>query len=295
MSTVSFSRNVIRRLAAGARFRAPALLIVPYVLFLIVIFVLPVGFIAKRSLNDPTLTLAHYARLTSEPVYGRVFLNTALLAGAVTIVCLTLGYPLALTMFLSKARVRRALLACVVIPFWTSILVRSYAWLVLLQQQGIVNKTLMALHATTRPLSLLYNAASVVIGMAYVLLPLMTLTLFSSLSTIDPRLSIAAATLGASRSAIFRRVLLPLSRPGILAGATLVFVLALGFFITPALLGGPAHTTVGMLIDVQMNRLLDWGFGSALAMSLTFTVCLLVALGGSNLHVRLLSGSQRRA
>lgn len=295
MSTVSSSKDEVRVPAAGARFRAPALLLVPYVLFLTAIFVVPVGFIAKRSIYDPSPTLAHYTRLSSEPVYAHVFLNTALLAATVTIVCVTLGYPLALTILLSNARLRRTLLACVVVPFWTSILVRSYAWLVLLQHQGIINKTLIALHVTTRPFSLLYNAASVVIGMTYVLLPLMTLILFSSLSTIDPRLSIAAATLGATRFTIFRRVLLPLSRPGILAGATLVFVLALGFFITPALLGGPAHTTVGMLIEVQMNRLLDWGFGSALAMSLAITVLLIVALGGRNLHARLLTGSEGRA
>jgi len=172
-----------------------------------------------------------------------------------------------------------------VLPFFTSIIVRTYAWMVLLGRNGIVNQYLTAVGLTDKPLALLYNQGGVLIGMTYVLLPYMVLTVYSVMLGIDPGLIRAAHSLGASRLQAFRRVFLPLSLPGIAGGTLLVFILSLGFFITPALMGGPSDVMIAMLIEREVEITLNWSFASALAVVLLALT--LVGFLGYNRIVRL--------
>jgi putative spermidine/putrescine transport system permease protein len=160
------------------------------------------------------------------------------------------------------------MLVVVLLPYWTSILVRSYAWLAILQKGGIINQLLLNIGLVREPVQLVYNFTGVVCGMTYIMLPYMVLVLYTSLQSIQGQLVLVAQTLGSTRGEAFRRIVLPLSLPGILTGSTLVFILSLGFFITPALLGGRRQITFSMLIDIQMNQLLDWKFGAALSILL---------------------------
>jgi putative spermidine/putrescine transport system permease protein len=267
------------------------MLIVPYLVYLGCVFLTPLADMALRSVDGADVNTRHYARLLGEPMYARVFLNTGVLAGAVTLLALVLGYPLAFVLWRATPRTRRLLFIAIAVPFWTSILVRSYAWLVILQQRGVVNELLVRAHILERPIQLVYNATGVVLGMTYVLLPFMVLSLYTALRNIDTALPIVAATLGANRQTVFWRIIVPLSWPGITAGVSIVFVLGLGFFVTPALLGGLGQTTVGMLIDAQMNRVLDWGFGSAIAILLTAVIMTVASVAYRNAAVRRLAGN----
>jgi ABC-type spermidine/putrescine transport system permease subunit I len=170
----------------------------------------------------------------------------------------------------------------VVLPFFTSIIVRTYAWMVLLGRNGVVNQYLVALGFTDTPLPFLYNQTGVLIGMSYVLLPFLILTAYSVMRGIDPGLIRAAHSLGASRFQAFRRIFLPLSLPGIAGGTLLVFILSLGFFITPALMGGPSDIMIAMLIEREVEFTLNWSFASALAV-----ILLLVTLVGFALYNRI--------
>ena len=251
-------------------------LIAPVAAYLLVFFFLPLGRLVYQSVVDPGLTTRHYAHLFESDLYIRVVANTAKIAGLVTAATLTLGYPLAYWMGTLGPRAQRAVMFAVTVPFWTSILVRSYAWLVLLQREGVVNKSLLALGLIDEPLELVYNLFGAVCGITYMLLPLMVLSLRQSMAAIDRRLPVVALTLGASPGQAFRRVFFPLSLPGVSAGSTLVFVLSFGYFITPALLGGRRETMIAMLIDIQMNQLFDWGFGTALSVLLMVVVALVL-------------------
>jgi putative spermidine/putrescine transport system permease protein len=173
----------------------------------------------------------------------------------------------------------------VVLPFFTSVIVRTYAWMVLLGRTGLVNQSLTALGLAPGPLPLLYNQAGVLVGMTYVLLPYMVLTLYSVMRGIDGALIRAAYGLGASRLQVFRRIFLPLSLPGVAGGTLLVFILSLGFFITPALMGGPADMMIAMLIEREVEITLNWAFASALAVILLALT--LVGFVGYNRIIRL--------
>jgi putative spermidine/putrescine transport system permease protein len=214
-----------------------------------------------------------------------VLVATFKVSAVVTAVCLALGYPLAYVLTTRRPRTAQLLMIIVVLPFFTSIIVRTYAWMVLLGRNGIVNQYVIALGLTDKPLSLLYNQAGVVIGMTYVLLPYMVLTVYSVMRGIDPGLVRAAHSLGASRFQAFRRVFLPLSLPGIAGGTLLVFILSLGFFITPALMGGPGDIMIAMLIEREVEITLNWSFASALAVVLLALT--LVGFAGYNRIVRL--------
>jgi putative spermidine/putrescine transport system permease protein len=244
------------------------LMLVPAVLVLAVLFAYPLLGIVYRSIYKAGYTLDMYRQIFRVPVYLQVLLATFKVSAVVTIVCLALGYPLAYMLAARRPRTAQLLIIIVVLPFFTSIIVRTYAWMVLLGRNGIVNQYLMALGLTAKPLLLLYNQAGVVIGMSYVLLPYMVLTVYSVMRSIDPGLVRAAHSLGASRLQAFRRVFLPLSLPGIAGGTLLVFILSLGFFITPALMGGPGDMMIAMLIEREVEITLNWSFASALAVIL---------------------------
>jgi putative spermidine/putrescine transport system permease protein len=251
---------------------APALLLVGSV------FLLPVGLLLLRSLSDPRWGLQNYIAALAQPVYLRVFWNTVVIAGSVTGLCLMIGYPVAYTMAHAGERGRRFLVFVILVPFWTSLLVRSYAWLVLLQQNGLVNQALVGTGLLAEPAQLVYNRLGVLIGMVQVQLPFMVLPLYAVLSRIHPRYGQAAATLGAPPSTEFRRVYLPLSLPGVFTGCALVFITSLGYYITPALLGGRQDLMIAQLILIQIGDFGNWGVAGALAIILLFGAAVSLAL-----------------
>lgn len=203
--------------------------------------------------------------------------DTTLIAASTTATTLALGYPLAYALTRTRGLVFGALIAAVVLPHFTSVIVRTYAWMVLLGRSGVVNDALRGAHLIAEPLPLLYGRTGVLIGMTYVLLPYMVLTLYAALRGIDARLLSAARGMGASGRQAFLRVLLPLSAPGAAAGCLTVFILALGFFVTPALMGGRKDMTVAMLIGRQIELTPDWGAAAALALTLLGPTLLLFA------------------
>jgi ABC-type spermidine/putrescine transport system permease subunit I len=261
-------------------------LVAPLLIYLFTFYAFPVGAMMLRSVRDPHWTLAHFAEMLHSPVYLLVLWITLRISLVVTAAVLLLGYPVALV--LARARPARAnlLMVLVLVPFWTSILVRSYAWMALLGRQGIINQALLAMGLIAEPLKLLNTTFAVYVAMVHVLLPFMILPLYAVLRAIDPNLLRAASSLGARPSAAFRQVLLPLSLPGVSAGCLLVFILSLGFYITPALVGGPRDLMMAILIQQQID-LFNWPFGSALSV-----VLLAAALGSYALFARLLGVEQ---
>jgi putative spermidine/putrescine transport system permease protein len=247
--------------------------IMPAVLFLSVAFVYPVGLLLSSSFTDATGALAveHYVRLYDSAVVSRVLVITFKIAAWTTLFSVAAAYPVAYLLATAGRNTRNLLIILVLMPFWTSFLVRTFAWIVLLGRNGVVSE-LAALLGLESP-SLLYNFTGVMIGMVHALMPLCVLTMLSVMEGIDTTLVRAASTLGARPAQAFLRVYLPLSLPGIAAGALLVFITALGFFITPALLGSERETVIVQLIIFQIKEMLNWGFAGSIAVLL-----LLVAL-----------------
>lgn len=243
-------------------------LIGPAILVIAVLFAYPVSWLLMRSITDPELGLQNFRKLVETPVYLKALWNTIVISGSVTAVCVVLGYPIAYTMAHAGERMRRLLIFVVLVPFWSSILVRTFAWMVILQRRGIVNSVLIDIGVIDAPLTLIYNRIGVLIGMSHILLPFMILPLYGVLSRIDPTLSSAAAGLGAPPVRNFCRVYLPLSLPGLVAGSVLVFVMGLGYYITPALLGGPGDMMIAQLIEMQVADFGNWGLAGALALIL---------------------------
>ena len=215
-----------------------------------------------------------YTRLF-DPLYLGIFLRSILMALAATSLCLVLAFPAAL--FISRARRRKYLyLQLVILPFWTSFLVRTYAWLFLLRDTGLINTALQAMGIIHDPLPLLYNNGAVLLGLVYGYLPFMVLPIYATLERLDPTLLEAAADLGARPWAALFRVIVPLSRPGIAAGCILVFIPCLGAYLTPDLLGGGRVEMVGNLVQNQFTTARDWPFGSAVSVLLMALVMLAV-------------------
>lgn len=262
---------------------ASILLILPLALLLGWAFFLPIATFLLRSITEPTLTGAHYAQLVSEPLYVRVMLRTLWVSAATTAITLVLGYPVAVLMTRLRGWLAALVTACVLIPLWTSVLVRSYAWIVLLQRNGIINNWLTEWGMIDRPLALLHTESAVLMAMSQVLLPFMILPIYSTLRNIPQDLTRAALNLGASRTRAFLSVTLPLSLPGVAAGCMMIFVLALGFYITPALVGGPRTLMIATLISQQASELLNWPFAAAIS-----SILLVLSLGITIAFKRLL-------
>lgn len=265
----------------GGRHYSPAAslsLTAPFLLILLLAFVLPILVLLRESLFVPGPTLANYARIFEQPAYLRILFRTLRIAAEVTVSALVFGYPLAWLMANRHGWRLAVLLAAVLLPLWTSVLVRTYAWLVLLQRDGVVNQILSGLHLTDKPIGLLYTEATVVMAMAHVLLPFMILPLYASLRAIPAEYSRAAQVLGASDAAAFREIVLPLSLPGAASGCLMVFLLSLGFFVTPALVGGPQQKMLATLVQQQVTELLNWPFAGAIVGTLLVVVLVLVAI-----------------
>lgn len=250
------------------------MLLAPLALLLGWAFFLPIGRLLLTSVTDPQLNFDNYLRIWNEPLYLTVIWRTIWIAFLTTAIGLVLGYPVAALMARSRGWVAVLATVCVLIPLWTSVLVRSYAWIVLLERRGLINEILLKLGVIDAPLRMLYTDGAVLIAMAHVLLPFMVLPIYSSLQAIPRDLPMAAANLGAGRVRTFVAVVFPLSLPGVFAGCLIVFVMSLGFYVTPALLGGPQTLMIATLIGQQASELLNWPFAGAISL-----VLLVLSLG----------------
>ncbi len=256
--------------------RYGGLLVAPLLIFMLVFYALPVLAMLMRSVAEPDWTLANYQALAGDSVFRNVFWTTLRTAVAVTFGCLVLGYPVALVL-VRPGRMAGLALIIVLLPFWTSILVRSYAWMVLLGRRGLLNEALLASGVIAHPLRILNTSIAVHIAMIHILLPYMILPVANALRQIDPSLGRAALGLGATPFRVFREVILPLSMPGVAAGVLLVFVLSLGFYITPALVGGPRDMTISMLIAQQVDQL-NWPYAACLSATLLAATLAMMAV-----------------
>ena len=263
----------------------PWLLLSPSLVILIGVFVVPLGILGRYSFYRtasggvmvPAWTLDQYARFLLDPHHFRVLGTTVALAFGVTLVTAVLGYPLAYGLARARSPRRRALgVTALLIPLMTSVVVRSYGWMILLASTGVVNASLVAAGIVSRPIQFLFTPTGVVIALAEVLLPFMVLSLLPVLQGVDVALEEASHSLGASPLATFRHISLPLSLPGLVSGSVLVFVLSVGAFATPRLVGGPTTDIITVLIYEQTLSLLNWPFGAAAAWVLLLLVLTLI-------------------
>ncbi len=252
--------------------------VAPLSLFLLLLFILPVTGLLMLSFDHPAGPFANYQRILTVPVYRTALTNTFEIAALVTAICLLISYPLAYLMATVSPSWQRLLAACVLLPFWTSALVRTTAWVILLQRNGVLNAMLTGSGLFEQPVAFVYNLSGVLIGMSHVLMPFVVLPLFAAFRAIDQSVVQAAETLGAGPFALCRRLFLPLTAPGALAGATIVFMSAIGYYLTPALMGGPAQTMVAQLIAFNINTQLDWGLAAALSVVVLAATLLVFAL-----------------
>lgn len=247
-------------------------LVIPPAAVLIVLFgiplllVLAVSFASRGTYGgiEWALTVTNYTSI-ADPLYLRIFWRSLWLAAATTAICLVMGFPLAYVIARAPRRRQGVLLFLVIIPFWTNFLVRTYAWMFILRTEGLLNQVLMSLGLANEPLNLLFTDWAVLIGLVYGYLPFMVLPLYAALERLDRSLIEAAWDLYAKPAQVFTRVVLPLSKPGVIAGCVLVFIPSLGAYVTPDLLGGARTMMVGNLIQHQYLVVRDWPFGSSLS------------------------------
>ena len=266
--------------------------IYPAVLFLLVLFVYPTSLLVGLSAVDVdgNITVSHYSRLFDQGLYTKVLLITLKVAAWTTVFAIVAGYPVAYLLANVRSSLRNTLIIWVLLPFWTSFLVRTFAWLVLLGRKGAINDLLIAVGILDYPIKIIYNFTGVMIGMVHALMPLCVLTMLAVMENIDTNLTKAAGTMGARRGQSFWRIYFPLSLPGVAAGGLLIFVTSLGFFITPALLGGARDTMIVQLIMFQIDSMLNWGFAGAISMLLLGTVLLIFFFYDRWLGLSTLSG-----
>lgn len=245
-------------------------LTVPYLVLVFGLIILPIGWLFYMSFigRDETLSLDNYRRIWESKAYLRIFKTTFQISVLTTLLCAVLGYPL--TYFMSQLSKKWAniCLIGVLIPFWTSLLVRTYAWLVLLQKKGLINTLAVDWGLWSEPIKFVHNTSGTLIGMVHIMLPFLILPLYANMRTIDKDCLKAAANLGATPTRAFWTVFFPLSLPGLFAGLLIVFVLCLGFYVTPALLGGGKVIMVAMKISDNIELYYSWGAASALGVVL---------------------------
>ena len=242
----------------------------PAVLLVFVIMIIPVGWLFWLSFigDDGGFSLEHYQRMIDSKSYARIFITTFKVSVVTTVICILIGYPLAYLFSQLPRKVANLCLITVLIPFWTSLLVRTYAWLVLLQRKGLINSWGIDMGLWEEPLKLVHNFNGTVIGMVHIMLPFLVLPLYGSMRSIDGDYLKAAANLGAKPVQAFWQVFFPLSLPGFFAGTLMVFILCLGFFVTPAVLGGGKIIMVSMRIASNIEIFFNWGAASALGVVL---------------------------
>lgn len=248
----------------------------PAVVTILLVIFMPILWLSSLSVMTPggELTGMYYGRIFNSDLYIKTFIVTLEISVSVTVLCVLLGYPLCY--WISKMPDKRAAIAMifVLLPFWTSVLVRTYAWLVLLQRNGLINQSLISLGVIDTPLQLAHNLTGSIIGMVHIMLPFLVLPLYASMRAIDLDLVRASIGLGSTPRQAFWRVFVPMSLPGLFAGIVLVFILSLGFFVTPALLGGGRVQMLAQRIESTITFYANWGAASALGVVLLF-----IALG----------------
>ena len=272
-SNVTRSINFLQRMKTNKfNFATPALIL------LLIFFVVPVLSLLLRSVTEPELGLQNYAELFGAATYAKVFFNTFLVATLVTAISLAIGFPVSWILTIMPKRWSAILFGVILLSMWTNLLARTYAWMVLLQRTGVINKTLMNLGLIDTPLPLVNNLVGVTIGMTYIMLPFIILPLYGVIKKIDPTILQAAALCGASKWQALTHILLPLAKSGIVAGGLMVFVMSLGYFVTPALLGGTSNMMLAELIAQLVQSLVDWGLGGAAALVLLVVTLALYGL-----------------
>lgn len=260
-------------------------MVAPTVLWLSFFFVVPLLTVVAVSFASRTpygqvifdWTLGNYARFT-ETLYLSIFLDTLIVALITTVLTILLGYPLAYFIAQLPQKWQQPGLILVMIPFWINFLIRSYAWVIILRTQGVLNTILLKFGLIEQPLQMLYNEVAVMLGMVYALLPFMVLPIYVSIEQLDHRLLEAASDLGASPFTAFRKITLPLTMPGIAAGTILVFISSLGMFVVPDVMGGAKSALIGNLIQNQFLSARDWPFGGALSIVLALLSLVLIVL-----------------
>jgi ABC-type spermidine/putrescine transport system permease subunit I len=253
-------------------------LLAPAVLIALSAFLVPLARLVGLSFSAKAGPFVAYAQLLGDDVYARVFANTFVIAVVVTAVALVIAFPIAFALTRLSRTWRAIVFACVLLPLWISVLVRTFSWMLLLERNGPINRFIVATGLRDQPLSILFNHTAVLIGMVHVLLPYAVLPIYAAIVRIEPALLRASEGLGASPAATFRRVLFPLSLTGVATAATFTFLLALGFFVTPALLGGASSITLSMLIDGFVSDRLDWPLAAAASVLLLVAALAVVAV-----------------
>ncbi|CDZ34685.1 ABC transporter permease [Neorhizobium galegae] len=255
----------------------PWLLLAPLGIYMLIFFVVPLAEVAIMSFTEPKVSLANYQKVLTGALYQRVFLNTFVTAAFVTLCCLLVGYPLAYLMAHSKPRTAMLILLLVTMSFWTSFLVRTYSWMVLLGNNGPLIAFLEMI-GFDKPPQLLFTRFSSTLAMVHILAPYMIMNIYTVMKKIDPALIRSAESLGARGWSLFRHVYLPLTAPGIANGSVLVFVICLGFYVTPVLLGSPREQMIAGLIGHQIEEFLAFGLGSAMAMILLVVTLIILTI-----------------
>ncbi|MFK8049728.1 MAG: ABC transporter permease [Halioglobus sp.] len=252
----------------------------PAILAILIVVFLPIFWLSSLSFYNAAgeLSSENYARIFESALYRRTFVVTFQISIAVTLICVLLGYPLCYWLTRMPARTAAILMVFVLVPFWTSVLVRTYAWLVLLQRNGIINSSLMSLGVIDEPLQLAHNLTGSIIGMVHIMLPFLILPLYATMRSIDTDLVRAAVGLGSSPRGAFWRVFFPMSLPGLFAGIVLVFILSLGFYVTPALLGGGRVQMLAQRIESTITVYSNWGAASALGVVLLLLALVMIWL-----------------
>ena len=235
----------------------------------------PLAIVVRLSLENG---LGSFAKLFSSAVFSRAVDNTLVVSAETTVLSVLLAYPVAAWLWRSHGTTRMALLAFVLLPFWTAALIKNFAWAVLLQDNGPINQALMALGLAAAPLTLLHNRFAVVVGMVHYALPYAVFPIYTSMLAIDERLDRAARSLGASSAAVAWLVILPLTRPGVYAASLLVFIVSTGFYITPVVLGSPRELMVANLVEFYAHQLVDFGAAAALSVLVIGAASVLVAI-----------------
>ena len=245
-------------------------LTLPYLLMVTALIVIPVGWLFYLSFigRDGSLSFENYERMMKSKAYIRIFLTTFKISILTTIICAAIGYPLAYFMSQLSRKWANICMNGVLIPFWTSLLVRTYAWLVLLQKKGLLNNMAIEMGLISEPIKIVHNTTGTLIGMVHIMLPFLILPLYANMRAIDKDALKAASSLGATPTRAFWTVFFPLSLPGLLAGLLIVFVLCLGFYVTPAILGGGRVIMAAMKISSNIELYFSWGAASALGVVL---------------------------
>ena len=245
-------------------------LTLPYLLMVTALIVIPVGWLFYLSFigRDGSLSFENYERMMKSKPYIRIFLTTFKISILTTIICAAIGYPLAYFMSQLSRKWANICMIGVLIPFWTSLLVRTYAWLVLLQKKGLLNNMAIEMGLISEPIKIVHNTTGTLIGMVHIMLPFLILPLYANMRAIDKDALKAASSLGATPTRAFWTVFFPLSLPGLLAGLLIVFVLCLGFYVTPAILGGGRVIMAAMKISSNIELYFSWGAASALGVVL---------------------------